>query len=252
MKYQVIIVEDEYYTLLELKETIPWERLNLKLLCCAQDGLEGERLIKEHSPDIIITDIRLPGQDGLEMLKNSGGENAIILSGHTDFAYTRKAIQIGVFDYLKKPVCDEELEQCLIRLIEKLDNEKKEIDSIQKEKQLFKLVTNVSNLSVDTAIRYINENYQKPITLADIANLVGLSESHLSTIFKTETKLGFLQYLTAVRINKVCLLLEEPRFNISEIASSSGFANPGYFTKIFKRYTGKTPSEYRESLGVNG
>ena len=98
----MIIVEDEMFTLRELKETINWENLGLNLIGTANNGKAGEALIKELNPDIVITDIRLPGQDGLEMLEKAPVQGAIILSGHTNFSYTRKAIQLGVFDYLDR------------------------------------------------------------------------------------------------------------------------------------------------------
>ena len=110
------------------------------------------------------------------------------------------------------------------------------------------LKTEVNNLSISTVIEYIFNNYNNPITLSQMADLVSLTESHLSTVFKAETDMGFLQYLTAVRINKVCELMKNPKLNITEIALSCGFPTPGYFTKIFKRYLGQTPSEYRDKL----
>ncbi|NLZ67759.1 MAG: AraC family transcriptional regulator [Spirochaetales bacterium] len=248
MRYQVIIVEDEMFTLRELKETINWENLGLNLIGTANNGKAGEVLIKELNPDIVITDIRLPGQDGLEMLEKAPVQGAIILSGHTNFSYTRKAIQLGVFDYLPKPIDDEELERTLLKLTKKLDEENQEIAKFKNEEQMLTLKTEVNNLSISTVIEYIFNNYNKPITLSQMADLVSLTESHLSTVFKAETDMGFLQYLTAVRINKVCELMKNPKLNITEIALSCGFPTPGYFTKIFKRYLGQTPSEYRDKL----
>jgi Response regulator containing CheY-like receiver domain and AraC-type DNA-binding domain len=248
MKYQVIIVEDEIFTLRELKETINWEELGLILAGTATNGKQGEELIRTLSPDIVITDIRLPGQDGLEMLSKAPVEGAVILSGHTDFSYTRKAIQLGVFDYLQKPVDDDELEKTLQKLIKKLDEDNRDISRLETENQLIKLKSEVQNHTVNRVIEYITANYAQVITLSQMGEYVGLTESHLSTVFKMETGMGFLQYLTAVRLNAVCILLKDPKLNINEAALSCGFPTPGYFTKLFKRYIGKTPTEYRDSL----
>ena len=83
----VVIVEDEALILMELEETIPWKLLGLKVLGTAVNGIEGEALIRSTDPDIVVTDIRLPGKTGLDMLEDAAVEHGIILSGYTDFSY---------------------------------------------------------------------------------------------------------------------------------------------------------------------
>ena len=120
MSYSVVFVEDEQIVREEIVSSIRWELLGLELVGTAADGMEGEQLIKRVEPDIVITDIRLPAQDGLAMLSHCPVNHAIILTGHTDFNYMKQAIRLGVFDYLLKPIDDEELEETLASLVKKI------------------------------------------------------------------------------------------------------------------------------------
>lgn len=242
-----VIVEDEQIFLKELVLSINWDKLGINLIGTADDGIKGEALIKETEPDIVITDIRLPGKNGLEMLSSCPVNNAVILSGHTDFEYTKRAIRLGVFDYLKKPIDDDELEETLARLAERVREENKELEIHKNADGMeIELPTTVQNHTVQMAINNMKENCTKQIGLADVAEAVRLSESHLSTLFKEVTGMNFLQYMNALRMNRAVYLLKHSNMNISEIAANSGFPTPGYFTKLFKRYFNTTPTQFRD------
>ncbi len=244
----VIIVEDESLILKELILTIPWESLNLSVIGSAENGIEGEELIKEKDPDIVITDIRLPGKSGLEMLEAASVDHGIVLSGYTDFKYMQKAIRLGVFDYLQKPVDSDELITSLEKLRDMILSEESSRENLSENQDSIKLPEGIKNHTIRMAIDFIYENYKEAIGLQDIAALTHVSENYISTLFREETGMNFLQFLSIVRINKALPLLKETSMNISEIASETGFPTPGYFTKIFRRFIGKTPTEYRNSL----
>ena len=246
-KLKVILVEDEEIVLRELEETIDWEGLGLEVVGTAKDGIEGENMIKALSPDIVVTDIKLPGKTGLQMIEDAAVTNGIILSGYTDFEFTKRAIRLGVFDYLEKPVDDDELEASLKTLAIRIIEDEKDMDSISDGCRIV-LKEDVQSHWIKVAIEYIGKNYMNQIALSDIARETRLSESHLSSLFKAETGINFLQYLNEVRINAAIRLLSSSSMNVSEIARSTGFPNPGYFTKIFRRFMGKTPTEYRNEL----
>ena len=246
-KLRVVLVEDEEIVLKELVETIDWEGLGLEVAGTAKDGIEGEKMIKALSPDIVVTDIKLPGKNGLEMIEDAAVTNGIILSGYTDFEFTKRAIRLGVFDYLEKPVDDDELEASLKKLAIRIIEEEEDVDSLSDGYRIM-LKEDVQSHWIKVAIDYIAKNYMNQIALSDIARETRLSESHLSSLFKAETGVNFLQYLNAVRINAAIRLLSSSSMNVSEIARSTGFPTPGYFTKIFRRFMGKTPTEYRNEL----
>ncbi len=242
MSYKVVVVEDEKITLEELIVSIPWKDLDLEVIATAEDGIAGEKLIKELNPDIIVTDIRLPGQDGLTMLSHTPGPFAIILSGHTDFAYAKKAIQLGVINYMEKPIDNDELITTLKKAIERIEDGKED----KEDDELFPLPSSCQNHNINMAIEYIREHYAEAVGLSDVAEYTRMSENHLSALFRDESGINFLQYLNSYRLNKAAKLLKNTTLNISEVADSCGFPTPSYFTKIFRKYTEKSPREFRE------
>ncbi|MFT4145876.1 MAG: AraC family transcriptional regulator [Mobilitalea sp.] len=101
------------------------------------------------------------------------------------------------------------------------------------------------------AIDYIHTNYMEHITVADLANYVGLDRSYFTTIFKECLNTPPQKYLTQYKINKACSLLKDNTFSIAEIATISGYNDPVVFQKAFKNTIGISPSKYRSSHLIN-
>ncbi len=99
-----------------------------------------------------------------------------------------------------------------------------------------------------TAMNYINDNFQKDISLDDVSRVVNISPYYFSKIFKEENGLNFIEYLTNVRIDKAKKLLEDSNLSIKEICLSCGYTDPNYFSRSFKKNVGVTPTEYKEKF----
>ncbi len=114
---KVLIIDDESAVIRGIRAMIDWKALGLELVGVAQDGESGLRLIRTLRPDLVITDIRMPGIYGLEMIRKANeinpGIQYIILSGYSEFQYAKEAIAIGVYAFLEKPVSVEELTKTL-------------------------------------------------------------------------------------------------------------------------------------------
>lgn len=127
--YKVVIADDNNLIREALKKTIPWSRLDCVVAAEAEDGIEEKEAILKYRPDIILTDIKMPGMDGLEVteyLKNRKIETKVILiTGYNDFQYAQKAVKLGVFDLVLKPIQDGELIKILERAIGEIKKEKK-------------------------------------------------------------------------------------------------------------------------------
>jgi two-component system, response regulator YesN len=98
---------------------------------------------------------------------------------------------------------------------------------------------------IDKVCKYINDNYAEQITLDTVSNMIGFSSFYFSKIFKQYKNMNFIDYLTLVRINKSKELLMDFSISIKEISDLIGYNNPDYFTRVFKRCEGITPTEYR-------
>lgn len=102
------------------------------------------------------------------------------------------------------------------------------------------------------ATEYMRENYQKDISLDSVAEYVNVSPYYFSRLFKEGTGTNFTDYLTTLRIERARELLADPERSIKEIAIETGYSNANYFSRIFKKWTGMTPSELREQQGQGG
>ncbi len=244
MSYKVIIVEDERIELQELSMIIEYEALELELVATADNGIDGQKLIDEFFPDIVISDIRLPGQTGLDMLsKIRPIVKAIILSGYSDFSYMQNAIHLGVDDYLLKPIDNNDL----LKSLEKIVKQLKEEESVEKNIIKLPLTDNLNNHLINNSIKFIKKNYQNQVGLQEAAELLNVSETHLSRLFKELVGINFLTYLNTYRINKSIDLLINTNENITEIAFKCGYVTPGYYAKIFKRLLKTTPTKFRDT-----
>jgi YesN/AraC family two-component response regulator len=122
---KVVIVDDEKWVRIGLIGSIPWEALGLELAGEAANGREGIELAMRVRPDILFLDMRMPGVDGREMIgilqRELPGTVTIVVSGYSDFEYTKEAIRHRAFEYLLKPVKKEELASVLQRALEELE-----------------------------------------------------------------------------------------------------------------------------------
>lgn len=125
---KVIVADDERRVCQLIIKLIDWEELGMVVVGVASNGVEAIDLIRIHNPDLIITDIRMPGYDGLEMIvrakKINNNLEFIIISGYGQFEYAQKAIRYGVSDYLLKPIKKDELTQTLIKIKESIRRKK--------------------------------------------------------------------------------------------------------------------------------
>ncbi|MGO4372252.1 response regulator [Paenibacillus sp. MCAF20] len=124
--YRVLIVDDEPWVAYGITRIVDWEELGFKVIGEAYDGLMAISMIEQHKPDVIISDIRMPGLDGIELLTEIGKRKlhtaVILVSGYSEFEYAQQAVKLGAFDYLLKQIEKEALTESIIRLKEKLDD----------------------------------------------------------------------------------------------------------------------------------
>ncbi len=138
--YKVLIVDDEYYFRQAIKVSLPWEELDLQLIGEAKNGEDALEQMRILHPDIIMVDINMPIMDGLTFIAEARSEGFdakfIVLTGHSEFAYAKHAIQLGVHNYVLKPIDTEEVQNSLCemkKLIKDERNAKLELDDLKKQ-----------------------------------------------------------------------------------------------------------------------
>lgn len=128
----VMIIDDDIATRQRLKSMIPWEELNLRLVCEAADSDSARELCLLHCPKIVITDICIPVISGLDLAEELSREDPdirfIVITGFTDFEYVQKSVRINAVDLLSKPVRPDEVIKSIQKAIQYFDNEKQRFE----------------------------------------------------------------------------------------------------------------------------
>ena len=122
-EYTVLIAEDEEIILQSLMRLPRWEELGFSTVIGAKNGQDGLEKIERYHPDLVVTDVKMPFLDGIGMLERSIGAlgyKAIIISGYEEFSFAKRAISLGVSEYLLKPIDIDELEEVVRRLLDQL------------------------------------------------------------------------------------------------------------------------------------
>lgn len=162
---KIVIVDDEKMIREGLVNTMPWEDMGIEVVGSAGNGLAALEIIREKQPHIVLTDIRMPKMNGIELLQSIREESSkikvVILSGYDEFAYAQQAIKHGAADYILKPVNAEELQKVIKRLESDLKEEiHEDLSLIQLrkgiEKQIEQYVAAVQARNRETAFSILN------------------------------------------------------------------------------------------------
>ena len=162
MQARVVIVEDNPVTIRSLVETVPWEQLGCTIVGTAGDGETGRELLLDTRPDILLTDIRMPREDGLDMVEEIREElpdlKVIIITGYDQFQYASRAIKLAVFDYILKPIQNEEVVRAVCRALDVMRHQReqavaiRQVDAFRMKAQLLSLLTNDSHAGQDVGL----------------------------------------------------------------------------------------------------
>ncbi len=235
---KILIVEDETRARQGLYDQIQSFGPPFEVIGEAEDGLEGLRMVKELRPDVVLTDIRMPKLDGLQMVEDVRNCKLdvifVILSGYAEFEYAQKGITLGVEDYLLKPITVKKLRETMERIHQKFMARSGE--EPMEERQFSKAVQSIVN--------DVKKNCSQKLSINDYAEKFKMSPEYISRIFAKETGDNFSSYLTKVRIHQAKQLLLNTDYKIYEIAIMVGYNDSQYFCRVFKKEEGISAKEY--------
>ncbi len=290
-----LVIADDELLIRQGLQTIPWKDYGIELKGVASGGREALSMIEGTLPEILLTDIRMPGMDGLKLI-HAAREivpdiKAILLTGYQDFNYALTAIQLGAFGYILKPSDSNEIISTVLKAKEQVDAEicaKREREKIQQQignmqdillhsfmadrlkngmsdnednetqsapggargdkEAAQRDVGPVRSAVVKQILDYIEAHYMEDISLISVSEHVYMNYIYLSRLIKKETGENFLDILTRTRLVKACEMLGDISLKTYEVAGLVGIKDSGYFSQIFKKYFGMTPSEYRDNI----
>ncbi|MCR4655382.1 MAG: response regulator [Lachnospiraceae bacterium] len=241
--YNILLADDEHYLRQSLARKIAELDQSFKVVCEAGDGRAALKALSENDIQVVFTDIRMPEMDGLalssEISRRYPDMVIIILSGYADFEYAKQAIRCGVFEYLLKPVSEEELSGVLSRTSLRLQ----ELYELPEE-------NGAAGKSIEEACSYLEQymikNFREDIDFGALAEQFGFTSAYLSKSFTRALSESPSRYLTGLRMEEAKRLLSSTNESIARVGELSGYPDQFYFSRTFRKEVGENPSEYRK------
>ena len=250
VEYLILVVEDNA----EMRRYIRFHLTSHFRLIEAKNGDEGFELAQQLGPDLILSDVMMPKMDGMELCRKLKQDiytshiPVLLLTARSDRSDRIDGLKHGADDYLVKPFDVEELNIRITNLIQSREM----LKSIYRQhrgmgeasgRKLPEIETNF----LDTLQQYITANITNPdIKNADLARVANMSERSLARKLKGLTGETIAQMLLNTRLTYSSELLSNRSLSVAQISDASGFSDPSYFSKAFKKQFGSTPTQFRK------
>ena len=222
----------------------------------AQNGRQVLELYEREHPQVLILDIEMPGINGLqaarEIRKQDKSCSIIFLTAFDEFSYAKAAISVHALDYLLKPCDEHELINAVDEAVRFALSRKEQPQAETAEEPQRPTSQNLSDEQQEGDEQqeefriYIVRHYMEDIAVKDIAGYFGYSEAYFCKRFKQYFGHSFVSYLTDYRMQQAEELMRTSSLSIKEIGKAVGYPDPNYFTKVFRRVRGVSPSGFRD------
>lgn len=245
MSYRAIIVDDEVWSVANTKSVFPWEQYDFEIPFCTTNVHSAIDYIVENQPDVLFTDIKMPGFSGLDLIRSIRQRGLkikiVVISGYADFSYAQESIKYGVFSYLLKPVDSNAAKKLMLDLKNSLEQEQTPAHQTADYQ-------NFSSQSFKRLVQYVDKHYIEKLQLSELAEQFQINASYCSQLFVKHFDCSFSEYVVNLKMQKASELLLKSEMWISEIADFLHY-DYVYFNKIFKKHFGVTPKLYRQQGG---
>lgn len=248
--HNLLVVDDEPIVRKGIVNCLRKDELNIANVYEAQDGKQALEIVRTCDIDLVLADINMPKMNGLDFAKAAKAHSADIkiamVTGYDYFDYAVSALRAGVDEYVLKPVSRGDVENVIKKLIdaqslEQVRGELKQLDAQTGQTQEPDYKKQIQRILEE-------ELHVSSFSLSVLAEKIGLSKGYLSRLFKQNFNMPYREYLLAQRVNKAKILLIGSELKIFEVSFAVGFEDPNYFSAMFKRETGMTPSGYRKHV----
>jgi len=250
---KLLIVDDEAFARSAIEDIIKSADQTIQIFTAA-DGKIALEIIEKEKPYVVITDIKMPVMNGMELFKeirNRGLDiQVIILSSYNEFELTRQAIQLGAFDYLFKPAM---LPEDILEVVQKAFSKQMKQSNDQKVSNMIKSDADTSmSREMRMALEYIKANlHKKDLSLQTVSEHVGLSKNYFSKLFKDTMGTNFIEYITKLRAETARSLYISTDMKIYEIAEAVGYSDWHYLYSIYKKIFGHSMSQEKRRTNTN-
>lgn len=253
---RLLIVDDEKYAIDGIMDGVAWDQLPFEEVLTANSGAQAWDILGKTHIDIVLCDIEMPDESGLELISRINQEFpeiiCLILSCHDEFDYARQAVALRCYEYILKPVrysiLTEKIKAAADEVIKRREKNvleeygKKYVDGFAKEHGEEK--TDVAAQAAEHITSHISDN----LSVSSLAAMFYVSPDHLTRLFKKKYQKTVTEYILEQRMHMAAELLKKGNMTVTMISDSVGFGNYSYFTEQFKKYYGKTPREYQNDF----
>lgn len=231
---KILVVEDEPKSRQALASRLRGILGENALIELAADGGEAVTKAVLVQPDLIFMDIEMPVKSGVEaaavIKRQRPGTHVVFLTAYDRFDYAVGALRSGGEEYLLKPVQEMELRETLEKFFDAVPQAARQASPFEAALEV-----------------WVRRHYAEDVSLEDAAAGMGMSPFYFSRQIKAATGRTFLEFITAYRMERAKQRLTSTELTVSEVGRAVGYPDPNYFTKVFKKYEGCTPSAYRSS-----
>lgn len=252
--FQILIADDEPIERMVVSKILQNHFGDEIMILQAVNGREAIETVRRTRCRVVLLDISMPGIDGLEAAETIRSENPlcsiIFLTAYDEFDFAKRAIKVHALDYLLKPCSKDELIAVIdeaLHIAEQNDENREALQEEVLEAKAEKPVKQKHHVQAELVRQYLEEHYMEDICLQDVAAALHYSDVYFCKFFKQNFDKNFIMYLSELRVEKAKELLSDDAVNVRDVSRKVGYRDSGYFTKVFKRITGETPSEYRNT-----
>lgn len=222
----------------------------------ATNGLEALTVLQEQYVDIVVSDVMMPGMDGMELLSRIKGDinyshiPVILLTAKTRLDDKLQGLDAGADAYIEKPFSTEYLLATISSILRNRERLRHRLESMPLTKVNAKGLTKVDEEFLRKINEIIRSNYDNPtFSMEDVISTLGMSRTTFYRKIKGMLDLNPNDYIKLQRLKRAAELFQEGHTNVSEVCYMVGFSSPGYFTKCFQKQFGVSPKEYVNSKG---
>lgn len=259
--FSLIVIDDEEYVTSSLRKYITQQHPQFHVTGTFTNAEDALSFLRRNGADVIITDIRMPHMDGLQMLEQVRqflpDTCILVISGYSEFEYAKKACSFNVRNYLLKPIDFQELSANLDAIEKHLSKNTPVVpapSSTETKNPAHGMVSNVGvedDSVIQYAKNYIRTHFADNISRETVAKAVYLDGAYFSRLFKQKTGQSYIDFLTEVRMQKAIELLST-QMSITDISTAVGYLHRNQFISNFRKYTGYTPNDYRSQVLLKG
>lgn len=246
--YRLIIADDEFLVRNGLISCVDWNALGYEIVGQFEDGEDVIAYVSENPVDVIFTDVKMFYVSGIEVaqwcIANQPSVKVVFVSGYKEFDYVKKAMELGVCDYVLKPIDMDEIKRVFSKI-------KRELDTYSKQEKSMPINNGIAvsdEYIIENARAYVEQHLAEDFGLDDVAAHLYLSKSHFSREYKRLTGDSFMSYVIQRRMEEASDLVKKGVDSPCKIAKAVGYSDLKYFQKCFKKYAGCSIREYQRMI----